>query len=1035
VKRNPFPGIRSFRTDEADLFFGRESQVVEVLKILTHNRFLALIGSSGSGKSSLVLAGLIPTLLRSQTQLETSEWRVVTFTPGTDPILNLASAIFDRLRRSPETKGLFESSRQVADELRHGPPSLLRLFEKVNKTSPKKWLLIVDQFEEIFRFKIENISPETHEDNLRFVDLLTEYSTASQENYYSVVTMRSDFIDDCTEFRGLNEMINEGAYLVPRMNQEEIRTAIYGPIEINGQLYTPKLVDKVIEDFANNYDQLPVMQHALMRTWDYHANNFQDDVPIDVHHYETVGGMASSLSLHAEEIFNGIPDEGGKRLAEKVFKTLTILGPDNRATRKPTELSKISQVAGVKEHELVEVVERFRGEGNSFIMPPPSVILTSETILDISHESIMRIWRRLREWVEEETKSAELYLRLSNSSKLYHTGQTALWVNPELEVAWNWFQKQQPTQFWAARYDPAFDRVVGFLRTSYSEAQRLEKEREAKRARELRRARTTSVVLGAAALISIALLLIAALLKFQADQSLAIALSQTNEAKQQKQLAEKERQVATSQRKIADQQQAIAEQQEIFTNLEKEFALDQQRLAIIAQRAAQKERDTAVVLGLEARQNLQRALLNERRMRQERDRADSTADVAQEQRAIADRLSQIATSRAVAIKAQQLYEASDENAELARLLALEAYAIHLANGGDHFSPDLYNSLLSVADLQNVTRAGGDGIRTVSFEKAGTYFVSASDEASVQVWDAAGQSVARLEVPGNRRERVMRSVSFGAEGDVVAGTHTGKLYFWNDWRDGQAAALPSDHKDIVTAIEFSRSGQIFIAASADSVASIWVKDGQGFSRVLSTKFPTRFVAADISPSETGFALAGSDGSLILVDPQSQRYSKFVVAPEVPIGAVAFLDDKGLVAVGLHNGRVEIWDYENRRKVSEFIGHSTQVNAIDFATSPEGDRLMATGSYDGTVRLWRRDLPNTEPVVIGTHQNWIYDLEFVEQGAFLVSSSADRTIRRWPVSLPALAGQVRAMVGRTLDEREREKYIGVAAPSQTTGGDNP
>ena len=136
-------------------------------------------------------------------------------------------------------------------------------------------------------------------------------------------------------------------------------------------------------------------------------------------------------------------------------------------------------------------------------MPPHYVPIQPETVIDISHESIMRVWGRLREWVDEEMKSAELYLRLSKSAELYQQGKSGLWTNPELEIGVKWKQKNRPTPFWAQRYDPGFERAIDFLDYSKKESDFEIMKKESAQKRELSRSRKIVLFLSIASIISI----------------------------------------------------------------------------------------------------------------------------------------------------------------------------------------------------------------------------------------------------------------------------------------------------------------------------------------------------------------------------------------------------------------------------------------------------------------------------------------------------------------------------------------------------
>jgi hypothetical protein len=283
-------------------------------------------------------------------------------------------------------------------------------------------LVVVDQFEELFRFKPTSSAVNAENESAVFVKLLLNAARQDQLPIYIVITMRSDYLGDCAQFHDLPETINEGMYLIPRMTRDQRREAITGPVAVGGGQIAPRLVNRLLNDVTENPDQLPILQHALMRTWDFWVANHSNAEPIDLRHYEAIGGMTEALSRQADEAYDELPNERGRLIAEKMFKRLTEKGPDNRETRRPSSVRELCEVAGASESELCAVIDVFRCSGRSFLMPSWDTPLNAESIIDISHESLIRGWQRLRRWVDEEAASAETYRRLAETAELYKVG-------------------------------------------------------------------------------------------------------------------------------------------------------------------------------------------------------------------------------------------------------------------------------------------------------------------------------------------------------------------------------------------------------------------------------------------------------------------------------------------------------------------------------------------------------------------------------------------------------------------------------------
>src|SRR5215216_6998164 len=309
--QNPFPGLRPFETDEYRLFFGREGQSDELIARLSRSRFLAVVGTSGSGKSSLIRAGLMPALRGGMMKDAGSGWRIAVMRPGGDPIGNLAAELANKDVLSEAGAGLPDEEAEAVIEatLRSGSLGILNVAREARLGEHDKLLVVVDQFEELFRFRATHEGGSVDEASA-FVKLLLEAAQQRELSIYIVLTMRSDFLGDCAQFQGLPEAINDGQYLIPRMTRDERRFAIVGPVRVARARMTEPLVNRLLNDVGDNPDQLPILQHALMRTWDEwrgkghgHALAHAAGPKIDVCCYEAIGGMAGALSRHADEAY------------------------------------------------------------------------------------------------------------------------------------------------------------------------------------------------------------------------------------------------------------------------------------------------------------------------------------------------------------------------------------------------------------------------------------------------------------------------------------------------------------------------------------------------------------------------------------------------------------------------------------------------------------------------------------------------------------------------------------------------------------
>jgi tetratricopeptide (TPR) repeat protein len=477
---NPFPGLRPFETDEGRIFFGRDEQSRELVARLRRRRLLAVVGTSGSGKSSLVRAGLVPRLHDGSAASPERQWRVATMRPGENPMHALALAlngsdVLGNPERSEEEAARDATLLEV--RLKRSGLGLIEVVRLARLHPDQKVLILIDQFEELFRFA--GVA-DNRSDAAAFVKLILEATPQTELPIYVALTMRSDFIGDCSHFRDLPEAVAAGLYLIPRLTRQQRRAAIEEPVRLAGGDISRRLVNGVLNDIGEDPDQLPVMQHALMRTWDHWKTRLTEsaheqgpqpldpkDHPLDLEDYLAIGGAAQALSNHAEEAYGAL-DAGRQVIAKRMFQCLTEKGPDNREIRRPTKLTTIAEVAGATASEVIEIVEEFRKPKRSFLMPPPGVALDDNSVIDISHESLVRHWKRLSDWVEEEAESAKSYRHLAETAALHEQGQAGLWGDPDLANYLAWKQRVNPTKFWAERYQGGFSTAIRFLEHSRS---------------------------------------------------------------------------------------------------------------------------------------------------------------------------------------------------------------------------------------------------------------------------------------------------------------------------------------------------------------------------------------------------------------------------------------------------------------------------------------------------------------------------------------------------------------------------------------
>ena len=497
--RLPYPGLRAYSRDESDLFFGRETSIDTMIERLAATRFLAVLGASGSGKSSLVRTGLLDGLDLGLYAAAGSDWRVADFSPGVSPLTNLARAVV----HSGDAPADELDVEALLAEIEHSPFGLVRWAGGGHLRRGQNLLLLVDQFEELFRYGDYGAREEAE----AFVALLLE-SAAGGAPIHVVLTMRSEYLGACALLPGLAERINQGLYLIGRMTREECRAAIEGPAGVLGFSVEPALVGRLLNDLAafapwdarvevsqlerlsRQADQLPLMQHVLNWLWTRQKGG-DGPVTLTLAEYQEIGELRGALDQHGEMILAGLGEYGDGdwiAVAEALLRGLVTGTSLASAVRRPARLDDLVSLTGRTEDELRTVIDVLRAPGCSFLRPDPTVPLDGATVVDISHESLVRQWSRLADWHRAEMRDGERWRQLAAAAQAHAAGTADLLSETNLTVASEWLARVTPTAPWAARHGGHFEQVHAFLRASREEIAAAHAE-ERKRRRRVRRLR------------------------------------------------------------------------------------------------------------------------------------------------------------------------------------------------------------------------------------------------------------------------------------------------------------------------------------------------------------------------------------------------------------------------------------------------------------------------------------------------------------------------------------------------------------------
>jgi ABC-type glycerol-3-phosphate transport system substrate-binding protein len=377
IDENPYKGLRSFEPSDSRDFFGRDRFVERVVARLgragVQGRLVAVVGPSGSGKSSVVKAGLLPAL-RNGAAPGSEHWFAVDMTPGAHPFEALESAL-RTVAVNPPASLL---------ELLLGERGINRAVDRVLPADDAALLVVVDQFEELFTHS----PPDT---TARFLDALVEAIHGDHSRVKVVVTLRADFYDRPLRHRGMGELLRMGTEVLTPMSPDELERAVSGPAERVGARVEPALVGELVAAVADRPVALPLLQYTLTEVFDRRIGGM-----LTLSAYRELGGISGALADRAEALYAELgPDE--QRSAQQVFLRLVSLGEGSGDTRRRVLLSELTAMTDVGRFA-TRVVETF---GRHRLLAFDRDPVTREPTVEISHEALLTTWARLRRWVDD----------------------------------------------------------------------------------------------------------------------------------------------------------------------------------------------------------------------------------------------------------------------------------------------------------------------------------------------------------------------------------------------------------------------------------------------------------------------------------------------------------------------------------------------------------------------------------------------------------------------------------------------------------
>ncbi len=949
----PYRGLARFEPGDAELFFGRDEMTGQLEEMARRHRVSAVVGASGSGKSSLLRAGLIPRLRRPDQEATQIPAAVRVLTPGAHPMGHA-----DRLK--------------PAD----GPGDT--------------WLL-VDQFEELFTLCDEADERES------FLDQLLAARKADSR-LRVILAVRADFFGRCAEHHALAAALNDATLLVGPLNSEGLRAAIVRPAGTRGLQVEGELTDRILEEVADEPGALPLMSHALMETWRRRRGR-----TLTMQAYEAAGGLHGAIAHTAEDAYHQLTADQAS-LARHILLRLIAPGNGTEDTHRPTPRAEFTMVDDDTGADIDAVFDR---------LARARLLALDDGRVFLAHEKLITAWPRLHNWVNEERDRLRLHRQLTHDATTWHeldrdpgtlyrgtrlaqteetfTGPSHEALNP-LEAA---YLRASVT----ARLRSARRRRIAVLAFALTTVFALLTAgiavERADTSEELRRIAVSRELAGQAMDLAAdqpeaALLTALAGYRQAGTEKARSALISTYAAYRGNRLGGHTGAVTTA--AFAPDGRTFATAGEdhtiklwgsshrpLATLVGHVGTINSLAFALGGRLLVTASDDGTVRLWDLATHRAKATLTGQKG-------AVGTVAVSPNGRMLATAGSDaavrlwIVSSHGVKAEATLRQTGGAVNA-----LAFSTDGRTLAAGGEDRKTRLWDV---TARRQTATVTGhSDAVNTVAFSPDGQTLATSSDDGTAKLWTASGS---RLKTTLAARAAATPALAFTPNSKtVVTAGPAGGVSVWDARSGRKTAQLPSGAGRVVALRPDGRTVAV-VDADASATTKLWdLRTGKRIPAVLFPPGEGGFSGIALRPGSAAVAAVGY-GKVSTWDTRRGRYIGSFPLNDAPL-AQGFSPD-GRVFATSADSKAKLWSYPDGKHLATLDSRHTTVTDLD--VSPDG-RTLATAGYDGTVRLWNLTTRRTRAVLTG-HSDSVQAVAFSPDGTTLASAGDDRTVRLWDVA---------------------------------------
>lgn len=946
----PYRGLFHFGPNDADVFFGRDVFITALVESAQRRTFIPVLGASGSGKSSVVLAGLVPRLQQM------GHWQFTHFRPGEDPFHSLALALMPLVNPALGTLTQMTQARQLAEHLKTGELPLSDVIASIQRHYPQdRILLIADQFEELY-----TLCPG-EELRRQFLDCLLSVLPATTVSNFDkghsplvlVATLRADFLSSALAHRPFADRLQTGDIKLGAMNLDELRQVVEQPALKLNVAFEEGLVNRILQGVSAEPGNLPLLEFALTELWKRRQGKL-----LTHQAYETIGEVKGALARHADAEYSLLsPTEQSS--VRRIFIQLVHPGQGTEDTRRLATKAEL----GPERWPLIKQLADAR-----LVVTNLDPAQQQETV-EVVHEALIRNWVSLREWMETDRAFRVWQDRLRSSMqqwKMSYQDEGALLRGaPLLEAEENL----------RSRRDEMSQAEEAFIQQSLT----LRNTEALKERNRLAWLRSLLLLTSSAAIVAV----IAGL--FAVHQS-RVATEKAQEAEVARQAEQAQTQIATGARREAENQEAISLSQysQVLYNWNKD-KIDSLIAGIRAGVELQRVSDIDLEAETQVRIALQQAVYGV----SERNRL----------------LGHNGGVQAVIFSPNGETLASAGRDNTVKLWQPDGKPLLTLNGhrdvvwGVAFSPDSQTIASASRDrtvrlwdlkgkaLQVLQGHEGD-VYKVSFSPDGQTIATASEDQTVRLWDRQGKLLQTL--TGHSGE--VQSVAFSPDGQTIASASRDRtIKLWRT--NGEEITTLTGHADAVYGVSFRSDGKELASASGDRTIKLWSLENNSDVKTLTGHTD---VVWDVGYSADGQMIA-SVGRLNQVKLWRRSGDELQTLrghdDNGDVWGLSFSPDGARLATAGRDATVKIWTLKRQKNsVSEDIlvirGHRGAVEQADFRP---GDQFIASASWDKTIKLW--SMAGEEIRTLTGHDDDIWDVSFSPDGQTLASTGRDLTVKLW------------------------------------------